>query len=195
LAGPVDQAPTDRSRRTAPIEAIPALIHGIGKGSITRRAAEILRSTDEEMAWEDSPSPILLIPLGVKYFAFVAGAAILSGILHSGWFWVVLWLAVGAAHIGMRYWELRSTLYRLTSQRLEITSGLLNQKTVTWEVHQLGAGEITVPLILRMVRRSTLTITSPHIVLSGIREAAMVRDVLRGAGQLEGQRTDKLRWR
>ena len=62
-------------------------------------------------------------------------------------------------------------------------------------MHQLGSSNISTPFILRLVRRSTLKITSPPIVLKGIRNAAGVRDFLRDAGQIEGQRMEKTRWR
>jgi hypothetical protein len=181
---------------TLPIELIDdSPLQKIRSGSVTRRAAEVMRATDEEMVWEESPSPVLLASTASKYLAAIFGAALLAGFLHTGWYWAGFCLLIGMVHVGIGCLKLRCMSYRLSSQRLEITQGVLNQKTVTWEVHQLGSSEISSPLTLRLFQRSTLVITNPFIELSGIRESRRVRDFLRNTGQSEAQRVDKIRWR
>jgi len=176
---------------TAPVTALPGHIRAIGNGVVTSRACDILLSSDEAMVWEDSPSAILLADLAFKYLLLLA--AVLA--LAPRWWTVLALLALAAIHLALRYWHLRSTVYRLTSQRLEITAGLLNRCTVAHEVHRLDGMAITSSVWLRRRGRANLAIRSPRIVLRAIRGADRVRDLLRDAGQLEAGRVDKIRWR
>lgn len=180
----------------APIEQLQGRFHEMDPGMVTARGGRWM--TDEGMVWEDKPSLILLTGLVVKYLL----VAILAVFLFSnipqfqgeGTLLLVL-LVVAAIHIGLRFWELRAIKYRMSSQRLEITAGLFNQCTTTFELYQLPAGQITRPLLLRLVKAGNLFIPSPPIQLRAIRNPEVVRDMLRDFGQKEASRMDKIRWR
>jgi membrane protein YdbS with pleckstrin-like domain len=178
----------------ASVHRLSGAVQRIGEGKITGRASEILNASDETMVWEDSPSAALLAGLILKYLVVLSiGLAIASK--AASWRLAVGLLAFALAHIGIRYAQLRSTRYRMTSQRLEVKSGLLNQRLVPYELHHLGTAVISSPLFLRLFGCSNLTITAPLIPLWAIRNAEAVRDLLRGAGQIEAERSDKIRWR
>lgn len=202
LPSPTDNSAADDSARrarppldqleAAPIGLLRSSLRGIGDGVVTPRACEILLPSDESMVWEESPSLWVLASLIAKY----CGALLLAGPVLDAPAPVLVLIAVAAAiHIACRYCELRTTVYRLSSQRLEITSGFWLRETVTYEVHKLGDASIASPPLLRSAGRSNLVIQTPGITLWGIRSASTVRDLLREAGQIEAGRVDRLRWR
>jgi hypothetical protein len=181
---------------TAPIEQLQGRFREINAGTVTARGGRMM--TDEGMVWEEKPSPVLLLGLIAKYVIAVILTVLLFGNVPQssgeGTFLLLLFV-VGVIHVGMRFWELTSTKYRMTSQRLEVTSGLFNQTTVTFELHQMAPGQITRPLFLRLVKRGNLYIPAPPIFLRAIRNPEVVRDMLRDFGQREASRMDKIRWR
>jgi hypothetical protein len=89
--------------------------------------------------------------------------------------------------------RLKTIRYKMSSQRLTITSGIFSKTTNTYELHQLNSsGQIHSPLFLRLFGRANLYV---GVWLSGIRNAEAVRDLVRNAGQIEASRVDKARWR
>jgi hypothetical protein len=180
----------------APITQLQGRFREMEAGTVTARGGRL--ATDEGMVWEEKPSLILLAGLIGKYLvAIVLAAMFFNNVAgaQGGAQFLLLLLVVAAIHIGLRFWEIRSTKYRMTSQRLEITAGLFNQKTATFELYQMAAGQITRPLLLRLVKTGNLFIPSPPIQLKAIRNPEVVRDMLRDFGQREASRMDKIRWR
>jgi hypothetical protein len=57
---------------TIPVQAGSGVLGDIGKNAVTRRAEYIRYSTDEEMIWQESPSPALLLPRFIKYSVLMA---------------------------------------------------------------------------------------------------------------------------
>jgi hypothetical protein len=89
--------------------------------------------------------------------------------------------------------RLKTTRYKMSSQRLTIASGIFSKTTNTYELHLLNSsGQIHSPLFLRLFGRANLYV---GVWLSGIRNAEAVRDLVRNAGQIEASRVDKARWR
>lgn len=91
--------------------------------------------------------------------------------------------------------RLKSTRYQASSQRLIVEEGTWHVVNKPYELHQLGDAVIEKPALLRMFDVANLVIAQPHIELKGLRNADYVRDILRQGGQLEAQRTDKIRFR
>jgi hypothetical protein len=72
------------------------------------------------------------------------------------------------------------------------------QRKVTRELHELGDATIERPFHYRFFGVGDLTIqhrSGGAVVLQAIRNAEVVRDLLRGSGQFEAARLDKARWR
>lgn len=181
---------------TAPITQLQGRFREIDAGTVTARGGRLV--TDEGMVWEEKPSLILLTGLIAKYVIAMILVVVLFGSVPqsqgAGTFLLLL-VVVAAIHIGLRFWELSSTKYRMTSQRLEVTAGLFNQKTVAYELYQMSLGVITRPLLLRLVKAGNLAIASAGITLRAIRNPEVVRDMIRDFGQREASRMDKIRWR
>ncbi len=90
---------------------------------------------------------------------------------------------------------LRTTKYSVSSQRLVIESGVLHSLNTPFELHVMSNAVITKPLLLRPFGLGNIVIAQPRLVLLGVRNTELVRDLLRQGGQLEAQRVDKIRWR
>jgi len=183
---PVDSA--------APIAQLQGRFREMQAGTVTARGSRLM--TDEGMVWEEQPSVILIAGLIAKYLLAMVATLWLFSIVpnaNGGGTFLLLLMAVAAIHVGLRFWEIRSTKYRMTSQRLEVTAGLFNQRTVTYELHQMAAGQITRPFLLRLVKTGNLSIGA--LQLKAIRNPEVVRDMLRDFGQREASRLDKIRWR
>jgi hypothetical protein len=180
---------------TAPIGQMQGRFKEMEVGSVSSRGGRLV--TDEGMVWEEKPNPIVLAGLVFKYFiALIVILLLYANVPSQGeGTTLLLWLVIAVGHIGLRFWEIASTKYRMTSQRLEVTAGLFNQKTVAYELYQMAPAVITRPLLLRLVKTGNLTIPSPFIILRAIRNPEVVRDLIRDFGQGEASRMDKIRWR
>ena len=180
---------------TAPIGQMQGRFKEMEAGSVSSRGGRLV--TDEGMVWEEKPNPVILAGLVFKYLvALVVILFLYANVPSQGeGTTLLLWFVIALAHIGLRFWEISSTKYRMTSQRLEITAGMFNQKTVAFELYQMAPAVITRPLLLRLVKTGNLTITSPFIILRAIRNPEVVRDLIRDFGQSEASRMDKIRWR
>lgn len=191
----VQVRPTAPVLRRAPEQTISlgqvqGIVHDTAAGTLTEKAAYTYMTTEEGMAWTERPSPLLLAPLGLKYLLALFFAAV---VFRSAGLTLVLLLAA-LLHGGVKFLNIRSSSYRLTNERLEITSGLLNQTVVAYEVFQIGEAVISRPLLLRIFGLSNVGFQS-GIVLSGIRYADRVRDIIRMFGQAEASRIDRIPWR
>ena len=210
-----------KDEEVIPIGQLSAKLRDIRDGGVTDRGHGILEGTDEEMIWNATPSLLSVAELAAKWGLAVLIAAFVACTLRFGYIWIFIWLFVGAIQIGLNLLGLSSTRYRATTQRLELTDGMLHQQTRTYETHQLGDAVITSPFLMRFFGLSVLTVRHQYgtedgrahltrifapppadyiprvITLVGLdqRECVIVRDLLRGTGQLESERTDKIRWR
>jgi hypothetical protein len=88
---------------------------------------------------------------------------------------------------------LKNISYKLASQRLTIESGIFSKTINSYELHQLGSGQVYKPWNLRLFGRENLYVSG--LWLSGIRSAEAVRDLIRNAGQIEASRIEKARFR
>ena len=84
-----------------------------------------------------------LRPLAVQGFG-----ELLLALLTLGVFWLVLWLR--------RVW----TLYRITSQRIEVRTGVLDRRRETIELFRIQDFEIQEPLFLRLRGAGNIVVRS-----------------------------------
>ena len=93
----------------------------------------------------------------------------------------------------VRWWITKCTSYELTSQRLKISSGILNRKLDELELFRVKDYAMDQPLFLRMVGLGNLTLvtsdaSSPTVTISAIANVEDVREKLRNAVQAERDR-------
>lgn len=104
-----------------------------------------------------------------------------------------LGLALPAGMAGLRWWITRATVYELTSQRLKVTSGILNRKLEELELFRVKDYTMEQPLLLRVFGLGNLTLmtsdaTCPTVRIEAIAEVSDVREKLRNAVQAERDR-------
>lgn len=187
-----------------PISRVPTPSMGATDNNhFTSDAECILQSTGERIAWQGKPSMMLLIPRVAAWTAvlFLASSWALSS--RSGWAWVLLWMSCAAMYVGGGYLRLRSTMYRISSQRLEITSGLLNTNTET--INLMAIGQVRIEnrfpwslfgigdLVLDASEMSAEN-GSGNLRLVGIRNLSSVRDLIHSSSNIMGQLWDERRF-
>jgi Bacterial PH domain len=202
---------------TVPVQELQGIIHDIGRNRVTEQADAVLRYDPELMLWEASPSVIaVLAPRVLRWLVILvvcvfAGAWLSTTLASSAtfqggresaaavqWGLVVLPLALMAYSLTAAYARLRATVYRGTRQRLEIISGVFGQRTVAYELHELGDAVIERAVHYRIFGVGNLVLehcNKPAVVLEAIAKPEGVRDMLRASGQFEAARFEKARWR
>jgi len=170
------------------------------QGGFAPVAPALLHSDNEQLVWEDRPSPVLaLLAKLLIGWAIVIAVSFYLTTQVQGWEleYTGILVALALVNIAWRFWEIRSISYRVSSQRLEITRGRFSSTTQTYELMRMGENPtITTPILLKMFGRGNLTITVPQpLTLQAIRDPRAVRDLLRRAGQIEVSRWDKIHLR
>jgi PH (Pleckstrin Homology) domain-containing protein len=200
-----------------PVSELQSAITDIGTNRVTEQADAVLRADPEAMIWQGSPSAAAILMPGIIKWAAVLVVAVsirswvASSIAGSGstpssneLSTIVQWLIVGVAVLGMArsvlvsWVRIFTTKYRATRQRLEITSGVFGQTTVTYELFELRNAVIERPFVYRLLGVGNLLIT--HRTRGAVRLHAIanpdgVRDILRSSGQIEAARFEKAQWR
>lgn len=102
-------------------------------------------------------------------------------------------LIVPAVMWGIRWWMTRSTHYEMTSQRLRITTGILNRRLDELELYRVKDYVMEEPFYLRMLGLGNLSIvtsdsTTPVVSIHAIHDVQNVREKLRTAVQTERDR-------
>lgn len=130
---------------------------------------------DESVVWQGKPSQLVNL-----------GTFVTCGLL--------LWLVVPIFVAAQRFLELHFTRYKLTSERFEITTGVLARRIEQLELYRVKDLSVEEPLLQRMVGLGNLIVHSsdrsnPTLVLRGVRECTLLRDQVRGL--VEKRRDEK----
>lgn len=148
----------------------PGCGRAVGEGAAARSAARpAARAPDPDGPRSRAPEEELFEfrPLAVQTFWHLLLAVLTLGIV-----WLVLWV------------QRLTTSYRVTTQRLEIRSGILNVTRRTVELFRVEDVEIQEPLFLRLRDAGTLVIRSqdagePELVLAGVPSVKTLHERLR----------------
>jgi uncharacterized membrane protein YdbT with pleckstrin-like domain len=121
--------------------------------------------------WKGSPSPLIHLEL---YFSCV----LLLPLPFALW----------------RYWQVKSTRYTLTAERLVCQQGVFYRKQDEVELYRIKDYTITAPLLHRWLGIANLVLitsdrTHPELVLKGISDAYQVKELIRT--QVEQLRVQK----
>jgi|UniRef100_UPI003784BE02 uncharacterized membrane protein YdbT with pleckstrin-like domain len=127
----------------------------------------------------------IVIAVGIAFAAtipalFTGGLAYAALIIP-----LLMWL--------IRWWVTKCTYYELTTQRLRISTGILNKRVDELELYRVKDYSIEQPLMLRLVGLGNLSMvtsdaTSPTVSMRAIPGAEQVREKLRTAVQAERDR-------
>lgn len=93
----------------------------------------------------------------------------------------------------IRWWVTKCTSYELTTQRLKISSGILNRRLEELELFRVKDYAMVQPLFLRLLGLGNLTmitsdISTPTIAIKAIPRVEEVREMLRTTVQNERDR-------
>ena len=146
--------------------------------------------SDETTLWKGSPSQWL--NLG----PFTAGLILVIGIAVAGTYFTLAWLGVlvPAAYMGWRFLVVRCQVFELTSQRLRITTGVINQNIDEIELYRVKDTLMVRSWWMRLTGLASIsTQTSdrslPTLVIPAISNGTELREQLRK--QVEAQRDTK----
>lgn len=133
--------------------------------------------TKEEVLWVDRPSHVLNLGVYVLCLLFC-------------------WLIVPIFYGLWRYLQIQTTRYTLTSERLQLRSGVLNKKTSTLELYRVKDITVEEPLYLRPfgladIVMNTSDKTHPVQILSGVSDSEELVVLLRQ--QVEHLRMGRVR--
>jgi len=146
--------------------------------------------TEENVLWKDSPSQWL--NLG----PYTVSALLAAGIAAGGLFFppafvgLILPLLYGV----WKYLTVRTRVYELTSERLKITSGVINQHVDEIELYRIKDSQLVRSWWMRLTGLASVSLetsdrTLPSLVIPAIRGGGDMRELLRQ--QVEIQRDRK----
>lgn len=134
----------------------------------------------ESTLWKGRPSQWL--NLG----HFVVGLLLISGIIAGGFFFPPVWigLVIPFVYLLWRILVLRCQQYELTSERLRLTEGVVNQRIDEIELYRVKDVSLLRPLWMRMTGLSTVVLetsdrTTTTVVLPAIHRGTELRESLR----------------
>ena len=139
--------------------------------------------TNEDIIWSGHPSQLLNFWTHLVSILLVIGilvAAISTGVLDLLAVAIVLPISWSI----WKYLTIRCRVYQLTSQRLRLFEGVLNQEIGEVELYRVKDTNILRPFWLRMFGLSTIRAdasdrTHPVVTLEAIRDGLNVRELLR----------------
>lgn len=140
----------------------------------------MIANVSEEVLWKGSPSQVL--NLGKYLLALL----VLAGIVAGGFFFIPLWFAVVVPLFWMlwEYLKARCQVYELTSERLRLYKGVLNQKIDDVELYRVKDTSMERPFWYRMFGLSTLILetsdrSQPRVDIKAVRNGQELREKLR----------------
>lgn len=137
--------------------------------------------TDEATVWKGRPSQLL------NFWIFSGGAFIAIAFVVGAFTWNG-YLALGAllplAYMIWKWLVVRCRIYELTTQRLRLYEGVLNQEIDEVELYRVKDTTIHRPFILRIFNLSTIHLatsdrTHQTIDMRAIHDGVTVREMIR----------------
>lgn len=143
----------------------------------------------ENSFWKGSPSQWL--NLGPFTVALLAAAGIAVGGMAFPPAWIAL--VIPAAYLLWRYLVVRTQVFELTSERLRVTRGVINQQIDEIELYRVKDSQMIRPWWMRLTGLASIALetsdrTLPHLVIPAIRGGENVRELLRKHVELERDR-------
>jgi uncharacterized membrane protein YdbT with pleckstrin-like domain len=145
--------------------------------------------TEETSYWKGSPSQWL--NLG----PFAAALLAIVGIGIGGLFFPPAWVALvlPLAYLLWRYLVVKTEVFELTSERLRVTRGVINQRIDEIELYRVKDSQMVRPWWMRLTGLASIVLetsdrTLPHLTIPAIREGDQVRELLRKHVELQRDR-------
>lgn len=144
---------------------------------------------DENVLWKGSPSQWL--NLG----PFTAAMLLVAGIAVGGLFFPPAFagLLLPLLYAIWKYLSVRTRVFELTSERLKITSGVINQHVDEIELYRVKDSQLLRSWWMRLTGLASVNLetsdrTMPSLVIPAIRRGAEMRELLRKQVELQRDR-------
>ncbi len=145
--------------------------------------------TEEQSLWKGSSSQWL--NLG----PFAAALLVTAGLLFGGLFFPPLFigLILPMAYIAWRYLVVRTQVFELTSERLRITRGIINQEIDEIELYRVKDSQMVRPWWMRLTGLASILLETsdrsiPNLAIPAIQGGAELREILRKQVELQRDR-------
>jgi uncharacterized membrane protein YdbT with pleckstrin-like domain len=149
--------------------------------------------TEENSLWKGSSSQWL--NLGPFAAALVVAAGIIIGGVIAGPAapFVLVALVLPAVYLIWRYLVVRTQVFELTSERLRLTRGVINQKIDEIELYRVKDSQMVRPWWMRLTGLASIVMetsdrTLPNLVIPAIHGGEQVRELLRKHVELQRDR-------
>jgi uncharacterized membrane protein YdbT with pleckstrin-like domain len=143
---------------------------------------------EERTLWDGTPSQLINFPLFIVC-ALIAGALIGAAFLFREQAGPAAYAIAGAAVIPflLAFWKwlrIKTTKYHLTTERLQLTTGILSRKTEDLELYRVKDYHIYEPFLMRLfgladVILNTMDEQNATIYLKAIPDGKGLRDQIR----------------
>lgn len=140
--------------------------------------------TDEKSLWKGSSSQWL--NLGPSTAALLAAAGLIAGGLFFPpvFPFALIGLVLPAGYSIWKYLVVRTRVFELTSERLRVTGGVINQKIDEIELYRVKDSQIIRPWWMRLTGLASILVetsdnSTPELAIPAIRGGAELRELLR----------------
>lgn len=135
---------------------------------------------EENIIWRGNPSQL------TNFWVYIICGALVIGVLIAAYFapLALLGLIIPLIWAGVTFLRTRCRVYELTSERLRLYEGVLNQQIDEIELYRVKDSAIHKPFWLRMVGLGTLQLDTsdrshPSVSISAVRKIETVREHVR----------------
>ena len=161
----------------------------------------------EETLWQGTPSMALLaghaagivlvlvaVPLLARFFASTMPEMDrAAGMVRFGWIATAVLIVIQAAALLVAWVRLRSTMYRVTNQRVLVEQGVFSKTVDEIDLRYVDDSTFTQSLVERILGIGSVTLissdkSSPRYVLRSIRDPRGVREMIRAEAYQTSQR-------
>jgi len=149
-------------------------------------------NTEESLVWKGSPSQ--WTNFGRYLLCVLVAAGVVAGYHFSSLGSVVLLGLVVPAVLAFAVWLLtRAHTYRITTERVLETTGLLSRRTSELELYRVRDYDVDEPFWLRLVGCGNIVISSadrssPELLLHAVPDATALKDKIRTHTEIMRQR-------
>lgn len=198
---PVRPRPVGQPGRAVPATSVkPGGVMGSTQGvAFTDKVHEVLGRTSEELVWQGSPSLTLLVGLVLRYLVVIAVVFFLPFEPEALATVVGILAVLGVLQLLLRFAKLRTTKYRISTERIEVATGMLSRSTRTYETHQAKDISIHRPFPISFLGAAHLNVIGKGwaIRVLGVpaEHAEAIRDAVRESGRREAARAELIEWR
>jgi len=138
--------------------------------------------SEETAIWKGSSSPLLY--LGTFVLCGLSVLLVIALAIASRRWWIGLGIFIPAGFAGFKWLINQFRVYELTTQRLKISSGILNRKTDELELYRVKDITLLSPLHLRVFGLGNIAIvshdeTNPKVIMEAIPKVESLRESLR----------------